>query len=142
MYTPTDILEYIYEKNLTDTFLMSMTRHVGGYSIGEIADKNFKKTADSGIRFISKSYDINISLEDPDVINAHNNGQYISAFISRYNDRYNLHFLVHKYPEKEKSLNEEEILHEVIRYMILHTIVALRLDNKEKVRKYCGAPEA
>lgn len=142
MYTPTDILEYIYSKNLTDTFLMSMTRHVGGYSIGEIVDKNFKGTKESGIRFVSKSYDLNIPLDDPDVINAYSNGRYISAFISRNQDRYNLHFLVHKYPENEKNLNEEAILNEVIRYMILHTIVALKLDNKEKVRKYCGAPEA
>ena len=67
------------------------------------------------------------------------NEKVLSAFISRQGDVYNVHFLVHAYPENMKSQFEDEILKEVLRYMIMMTIVRLRLDTPEKVEKYLGS---
>lgn len=50
-------------------------------------------------------------------------------------------FLVHAYPENMKSQFDEEILKEVLRYMIMMTIVRLRLDTPEKVEEYLGSRE-
>lgn len=40
-----------------------------------------------------------------------------------------------------KSQFDEEILKEVLRYMIMMTIVRLRLDTPEKVEEYLGSRE-
>lgn len=141
MYTPYDMLDYVYKKDFTKDFLMSVTRNVGGYSIGEIVDKEFCTAATGELRFKSAGYGIDVAIDDADVFAAVMNKQYVSAFISRLGDKYNVHFLVHKFKSAEKASFEDNILDEVLRYMILHTIVALRLDNKEKIRKYCNAPE-
>ncbi len=137
MYTPYDMLEYVYSHEYKDSFLMSVAKNKSGYSIGEIVDKSFEKKED-GVHFASKGYSIDVLVEDDDVLTAVMNGLYVSAFISRNGDTYRVHFLVHKYPEAMKPDYEEEILEDVIRFMILNTIVALRLDNKEKIRKYCN----
>lgn len=135
--TPNDILEYVYNHELVESFLTSMMKHVGNYTIAEIADKNF--ILDNGsYRFESKGFNINVPVNDDDITTAIINKLYISAFLSRKDDSYGVHFLVHKYPESMKPKFEEEITKEVVRYMILHTIVALRLDTKEKIRKYCS----
>ena len=86
-------------------------------------------------------YKINIQITDDDIITAVMNGLYVSAFISRQGDAYNVHFLVHAYPENMKSQFEDEILKEVLRYMIMMTIVRLRLDTPEKVEEYLGSRE-
>jgi len=52
---------------------------------------------------------------------------------------YNVHFLVHAYPENMKSQFENETLKEVLRYMIMMTIVRLRLDTPDKVEEYLGS---
>ena len=73
---------------------------------------------------------------DDDIITAVLNGLYVSAFISRYKEEYNVHFLVHAYPETKKAQFEDAILKEVVRYMIMMTIVRLRLDTPQKVKDY------
>ena len=35
-YTPSDILNYVYEKELDTQFLLAMANHVQDFSIGEI----------------------------------------------------------------------------------------------------------
>ena len=82
-----------------------------------------------------------IQITDDDIITAVMNGLYVSAFISRQGDAYNVHFLVHAYPENMKSQFDDEILKEVLRYMIMMTIVRLRLDTPEKVEEYLGSRE-
>ena len=86
-------------------------------------------------------YKINMQITDDDIITAVMNGLYVSAFISRQGDAYNVHFLVHAYPENMKSQFDDEILKEVLRYMIMMTIVRLRLDTPEKVEEYLGSRE-
>jgi len=138
-YTPNDILEYVMSHELDSSFLVSMAMHKGNYSIGEIADKEFEVNRESGqVRFKSAGYQINVLVNDEDVMTAVMNGLYVSAFISRKEEAYNLHFLVHHYPLSMKPQFEEEITKEVVRYMILNTIIALRLDTKEKIRQYCS----
>jgi len=134
-YLPKDIIDYIINENLEADFLTSLQMNVGGYSIGEIADKRFKQ-AEGKLKFISKAYSVNVEIEDEEIIMASMNKLYISAFISRNQNQYQLHFLVHQYPEAMKSQFEDEIAKEVIRYMIMKTIKALRLDTPEKVKKY------
>lgn len=135
-YTPLDMLNYVIDHELEASFLTAVSLHVDNYSIAEIADKRFEEK-NGTYRFYSDSYSINIELKDEDVITAFLNGLYISAFISRKDDLYQVHFLVHSYPISMKSQFEEPITKEVINYLILKTIVALRLDTKEKIRKYC-----
>lgn len=135
-YTPEDILNYVMNHELEVSFLKALSMCKENYTIGELAVKEIKETA-NGFRFIAPDYKINVPLTDDDVITAYKNGLYISAFISRHNDTYRVHFLCHRYPVAMKPQFEEEITQEVVRYMILQTIVALRLDNKEKIRKYC-----
>lgn len=135
-YTPVDMLKYVLDHDLEASFLTAVSMHVGGYSIGEITDKVFEEK-DGKFLFKSKAYGIDIELNDEDVYTAFRNGLYVSAFISRKDSEYQVHFLVHRYPISMKGDFEEAITAEVVQYMILKTIVALRLDNKEKIRKYC-----
>lgn len=136
-YTPRDILNYIYTNRLDTDFLFALTNHVQNFSIGEITDKEITKRGDD-YYLVSKSYSLDIKLTDDEILTAAINGLYISAFISRKDDKYNVHFLVHQYPESMKSQFEEEIMKDVINYMISGTILALRLDSPEKVDKYIG----
>ena len=135
-YTPKDIYDYIMKEGKETEFLQTIASHKNNYSIAEITDKRFRVKEDNTVKFISKLYQINMQITDDDIVTAVLNGLYVSAFISRYEDDYNVHFLVHRYPESMKSQYEDEILAEVIRYMIMMTIVCLRLDTPQKVNEY------
>ena len=137
-YTPRDILNYVYEKELDTPFLLAMANHVQGFSIGEITDKKIEKRGED-FYLVSKSYNLDIRITDDEVLTAAINGLYISAFISRKDDNYRIHFLVHQYPDQMKTRFEEEITKDVVNYMIYGTIIALRLDTPEKVKTYLGA---
>lgn len=135
MNTPGDIVEYIMKENLESEFLLSVSRFKNNYTIGEIGDKNFVNEAGK-VRFKSKGFNIDVSVEDDNVITAVMNKLYVSAFISRKESEYQLHFFVHRYPESMKEKFEENIVREVIEYMIFKTVIALRLDTVEKVNDY------
>lgn len=134
-YTPKMIVDYILAENLEAEFLSSIQLHKRDFSIGEIADRSFY-IEDGRCFFKSKAYSIHTQVSDEDIITAVHNGLYISAFISRRSEQYNVHFLVHQYPQDMKGRFEDEIAHEVVRYMIMTTVLALRLDSKEKVLEY------
>ena len=134
-YTPNQIVEYILNENIEADFLATMQLHKGDFSIGEIPDKKFV-IRDGRCMFKSKQYSINTEVTDEDIITAAHNKLYISAFISRKSDKYNVHFLVHQYPESMKEQFENQITMDVVRYMIMMTVLALRLDTIEKVRDY------
>ena len=140
MNTPGDILQYVLDNNYESDFMTAMAMHVGGYSISEIADGKFKeyKAADKKgqYKFLSNEYKINVDIEDDQIITAIINGLYISSFISRKDDSYNVHFMVHQYPLSMKDRFDEIIVKEVVQYMIMRTIVALRLDTEKKVDDY------
>lgn len=134
-YTPNQIVDYIIDEKLEADFLSSMQMHKGDFSIGEIADKHFN-IKDGKCFFKSKMYSINTEIKDEDIITAAHNGLYVSAFISRRGEVYQVHFLVHQYPEGMKNRFEEEITMEIVRYMIMATVLALRLDTPKKVQNY------
>ena len=134
-YTPEDIVEYIFENNLEADFMQAVMLHKGNFSIGEITDKRFKITH-AGVRFFSKAYDLNVPVEDMEVYTAVHNELYVSAFISRFEDKYELHFLVHSYPVSMKERFEENILKEVLQYMIMMTVIKLKLDTPKKAEEY------
>lgn len=135
MNTPRDILEYIINEGLESEFLLSVSHFKNNYTIGEIADGRF--TVKDGVTYFkSKGFNINVPVDDDNVSAAVADKQYISAFISRKDSAYQVHFLVHKYPESMKAQFDEIIVKEVIQYMILKTVVALRLDTFEKVNEY------
>ena len=119
-YTPRDILNYVYEKELDTQFLLATANHVQDFYL------------------VSKSYHLDIKITDDEVLTAAINGLYISAFISRKDDNYRVHFLVHQYPDQMKARFEEKITKDVVDYMIYGTIMALRLDTPEKVNAYLG----
>lgn len=135
MYTPNQIVDYIIDNHLEADFLANMQVHKGDFSIGEIADKKLV-LKDEKCFLVSKNYSINTQITDEDIIVAVHNKLYVSAFISRKSDTYNVHFLVHMYPESMKQQFENEITMDVIRYMITSTVIALRLDSIDKVKKY------
>lgn len=135
MITPRDMLDYVVNNHRESDFLSSVALHKGNYSIGEIADKRFKEN-NGEYKFISNDYKINIVIEDDEIATAIHNGLYITPFISRKDDVYQVHFLVHQYPESMKERFEENIVKEVVEYMILKTIVALRLDTEKKIDDY------
>lgn len=136
-YTPKMIVDYIFEEKLEAKFLSNLQLHKGNFSIGEIGDKAFYRD-ENRYFFKSKLYQINTQISDEEIITAVHNELYISAFISRRGEQYNVHFLVHKYPANMKERFEDEITREVVRYMIMSTVLALRLDTKEKVQEYLG----
>lgn len=147
-YSPIDILKIVKEGDNVADFFSALTKHVENYTIAEITDKEFKilnvKSKENPEKTIqkyklrSKAYNINVEITDDEIITAMLNKLYISPFISRKDDVYQVHFLVHRYPEAMKSRFEEEIANEVFDYMMLQTIVVLRLDTPEKVRTYMG----
>lgn len=134
-YTPNDILNYVTENKLESDFLSSIMRSKQGFSIAEMTDKVLT-ARDGGLRLISKAYGIDIPVEDEGILAAKCNDLYVSAFVSRKDDRRQVHFLTHPYPRGLKSRFEEEIFQEVVRYMLMRTILALRLDTPEKVQAY------
>lgn len=136
-YTPKDIMDYIYENNLDSDFMVAIMNHKGGYSIAELTDAKFKMKED-GMHLIAPSYKINVVVDDETIVNAVTFGMYVSAFISRFQDDYQVHFLVHQCLTTLKPQFEESILSEVVRYMILKTVKALRLDTPDKIDSYIG----
>lgn len=134
-YTPRDILEYIKQENLEIEFLTSMTSHVQGFTIAELTDVSFQQR-EGKYYVLSKTYSIDVPLADEQILTAVMNGLYVSVFISRYEEQYQLHFLVHQYPKTMKSQFDDEIAKEVIDYMILKTVVQLRLDTPDKIKEY------
>lgn len=135
MNTPNDILNYIYENKKEMDFMAALMLHKQNFSIAELTDANLEKEGNDFL-LKSKQYQINVKIEDDEIQTAIMNQMYVSTFISRFNDSYQIHFLVHKYPKSMKQQFDEQILEEVLRYMILKTVIALRLDSFEKVDEY------
>lgn len=52
-YTPRDILNYVYEKELDKQFLLATANHVQDFSIGEITDKKIENVGKIFILFQS-----------------------------------------------------------------------------------------
>jgi len=134
-YTPIDILDYVLDNNKDADFMLAMSMHKMGYSIGEIPDVKFEWNNDK-MSILSKAYNLNREVTDLDIMIANKAGKYISAFISRFGEMYQIHFLVHDYMVEEKSSHEEEIAERVVQYMILKTIKQLRLDTPDKVENF------
>lgn len=137
--TPNEAYEYIMENNLETDVLSAMMTHTMDYSIAEIADGSFKLEEEADgrkVTFVSKGYKIDVPVTDDEIVTAVLNGLYISAFISRKADNYNVHFLVSGYPAKMKAMFEDEIARNVVRYMILSTVVACGLNSEKKIREY------
>ncbi len=134
-YSPIDILDYVLDNGKDADFMVAITMHKMGYSIGEITDLKFK-WKEERLKMFSKTYNINQEVTDTDIMIASKAGKYISAFLSRFNDTYQVHFLVHDCMEADKQAYEDEITMRVIQYMILKTIKQLRLDTPEKVEQY------
>ena len=68
-YTPSDILNYVYEKELDTQFLLAMANHVQDFSIGEITDKKIEKRGED-FYLISGAYHLDIKITD-DCISVH-----------------------------------------------------------------------
>ena len=137
--SPNEAYEYVVDNNLETDVLSSMLTHKMDYSIAEIVDGNFRiEDAADGrkVTFVSKGYKIDVPITDDEIVTAVFNGLYISAFISRKDDAYNVHFLVSGYPARLKAMFEEEIARNVVRYMILSTVVACGLNSEKKIREY------
>lgn len=135
MNTPQDIYNYVVKSGKESDFLSAIMLQKHNYSIAEIADTAFRME-DGVCRLQSKQYKLNLVIQDEDIVAAVHNHLYITAFISRQVEQYQVHFLVHRYPSAMKAQFEEEIAQEVVRYMILKTIVALRLTTWKKVDEY------
>lgn len=135
--TPRDMLNYVLDNELDYKFLSNMTLHKMDYSIAEIVDSRFTNILEV-IRLTSPTYKLNLEIKDDDIITAVKNGLYVSSFISRHADDYQVHFLVHSFPAEMKPKFEDEIARDVVNYMILKTIIALRLDSEAKIDSYVG----
>lgn len=134
-YMPKDIYEYIIREELEADFFSALTRCHRNFTIGEITDREFVREGEV-CRLKSKTYGLNLEITDDEIVTAICNQIYVSAFISRYQDSLQVHFLVHQYPISMKSRFDEEIMKEVLLYMIMKTILTLRLDKPEKVVDY------
>ena len=133
--TPADCYKYIIDNDIEMPVLGAIMNHAKDYSIAEIADGRFHNR-DGVVSFSSPGYKVNKAVTDDEIVTAVLNGLYVSAFISRHADKYQIHFLVSGYPIDMKCRYEEEIAKGVVRYMIMSTIVACRLDSEKKVREY------
>ena len=136
-YTPQELVDFVREEGLEFDFLQALMQHVQGYTIGEVVDQEIKEEEEQ-CRLASASYGLDIEITDPEIIGAIRAKRYVSAFLSRYNEVYQVHFLIHPYRRDQKEKYEEEITKEVVRYMMIQTILTLQLDTKGKVKKYCG----
>lgn len=135
MNTPMDIYRYVVDSGKEAAFLSAILMQKQNYSIAEIADASF--SFESGVCLLhSRQYRLKLEIQDEEIASAAAAGRYVTAFLCRQDDRYQVHFLVHPYPANEKVQHEEEIAQEVVRYMILKTIVALRLTTWRKVDEY------
>ncbi len=136
MNTPRDIFNYIKINNLEFDFLSAITSFKENFSIAEITDKKLYMDEANKCRLKSPQYKLNLEITDDEIVTACMNKLYVSAFISRHGENYNVHFLVHQYPESMKPKFEDQITDEVIEYMIMNTIITLRLDTFKKVDSY------
>lgn len=134
MNTPQDIYNSIVRDRKESEFLTAILLQKQGYSIGEIPDAVF--STQTGCRLTSRQYGLDLEIGDEEIAAAVRSGRYVTAFLSRQGERYQLHFLTHPYPAVEKAAYEEPIAREVVRYMILKTVIALRLTTPEKVDEY------
>lgn len=134
MNTPQDIYNYIVRSGKESEFLTAILLQRQGYSIGEIPDAVFD--IQSGCRLRSRQYRLDLEIADEEIAAAVRSGRYVTAFISRQGETYQLHFLTHPYPADRKADYEEPVAREVVRYMILKTIIALRLTTWKKVDEY------
>lgn len=137
MNTPQDIYDYVVRSGKEADFLSAIMLQKQNYSIAEIGDAVFC-TEDGICHLESKQYRLKLPIDDAEIAAAVRSHMYITAFISRHEDAYQVHFLVHRYPAAAKAQFEEEITREVVRYLILKTIVALRLTTWKKVDEYIG----
>lgn len=135
--TPQDMLSYVLDNELDYKFLSAVTLHRMNYSIAEIVDSRFTDIL-GVVRLVSPSYKLNLEITDDDIITAVRNGLYVSSFISRHEESYQVHFLVHRFPSEMKPRFEDETARDVVNYMILKTIIALRLDTESKIDSYVG----
>lgn len=135
MNTPQDIYQYVINSGKESDFLSAILMQRQQYSIGEIPDAVFTAEGGAG-RLQSARYNLNLTIEDAEIVAAICDQRYITAFLSRHGEQYQVHFLVHRYPAAQKIQFEEAIAREVVRYMILKTIVALRLTTWRKVDEY------
>lgn len=135
--TPTEAYNYIMENHLEVDFFSSMMMHKCDFTIAEIADGKFV-VDNSYVFFRSKGYNINIQIEDEEIAAAAKNGLYISSFISKKSSNRNVHFLVSMYPASMKGQFEEEIVQDVVKYMIISTVVACNLNEETKIGDFCG----
>lgn len=137
MNTPQDIYDYVVRSGRESEFLTAIMLHKQGYSIAELGDARFAEK-DGVCRLCSEQYNLSLPISDDEIIAAVRNGLYITPFLSRQGEQYQIHFLVHRYAAKDKAEFEEEIAREVVRCMILKTIVALRLTTWRKVDEFIG----
>lgn len=135
--TPRDIYNYIMEEDMEAEFLAALQLNKYNFSIAEIVDAKFD-VEDGKVFLRAPSYQLDLEITDDEIAGAVKNALYVSTFISRKEDVYNVHFLVHQVPVLMKPQSEDEILEAVIRYMVMNTIVALRLDHPDKVKQYIG----
>lgn len=133
--TPADMLDYVIENNMEGAFLGAIMLHKGGFSIGEVTDARFIDKNDK-LRVMSKAYELNVTIEDEEICSAVRSGMYVSVFIARNGGERALHFFVHRMKLEQKSQYEEEAVRAVVQYMIIKTIIALRLDSTEKIDAY------
>lgn len=136
MNTPQDIYQYVVQSGKESAFLSAIMLQKQEFSIAEIPDTVF--CMDDGVRLRSRQYGLDLAIEDESIAAAVRSEVYITAFISRHRENYQVHFLVHPCPAAQKQQHEEQIAQEVVRYMILKTIVALRLTTWRKVDEYIG----
>lgn len=137
-YMPKDILAYVLEEKLEADFLTAIMLHKQDYSIAEIADRQLWIV--EGKCFLkADSYELNMEVNDEEIVAAVKAKLYVSVFISKNSDNRQLHFFVHRYPVENKAAFDENIVEEVVQYMIYKTILALRLDTPEKVKEYCAS---
>lgn len=135
MNTPQDIYQYVVKSGKEPDFLSAILLQKENYSIAEIPDAVISVT-DGCCRLQSRQYRLDLPVSDPEIAAAAVNRLYITAFLSRHGEEYQVHFLVHRYPADRKAEFEEAIAQEVVRYLILKTIVALRLNTWKKVDAY------
>ena len=136
-YSPKDILKYVIDNEKEADFLVANAMHKRGYSIGEITDARFV-CHEEGYYLRSKSYDINLLIEDEDIAGALKKDMLVSAFICRKDNSYQVRFLVHRFSKEEASseANADEIARTVVQFMIIRTVIALRLDSPQKIDEY------
>lgn len=139
MNSPHDILNYVIQNGKEADFLSALMTNKENYSISEIIDAEIE-LKDDNYYLNSDMYNLHMQIRDDDIVTAAMNGLYITSFISRQDNRYQIQFMVHRYPALMKKDFEEEIVREVVQYMILRTIISLHMNTCRKVDEYIRIP--